>query len=110
MSTSAQDPSNSGPTGGLKRRRTDASDEESPPTRHSTLWFDDGNIVLIAQDTAFRVHSSILSLKSPVFKDMFSMPQPASGADSFEGCPAVLLTDNPTELADLLDFVYNGSL
>ena len=95
-----------------KRQWTEESDkesEDSKPTRHIDLYFDDGNIVLIADEVAFRVHSSILSLRSPVFKDMLAMPQPAS-TDTFDGCPVVNLPDCWCDVAPFLDFIYNGCL
>ncbi|CCM06578.1 uncharacterized protein FIBRA_08856 [Fibroporia radiculosa] len=40
------------------------------------FWFEDGNIVLGVETTAFRVHRSLLSRSSDVFRDMFDIPQP----------------------------------
>ena len=45
--------------------------------RDSEVWFGDGNIVVVAQNTAFRFHKSVVSLHSSVFRDLFSIPQPS---------------------------------
>lgn len=87
-----------------KRRRTDPDGEADNTiqaqefTRHSSLWFDDGNIIIAAQGVGFRVHKSVLSAKSPVMKDMFSLPQPAD-AEKMEMCDVVHLEDDPFALA-----------
>ncbi|PPQ91166.1 hypothetical protein CVT25_003143 [Psilocybe cyanescens] len=39
------------------------------------LWFDDADVIFRAGSKAFRVHRSILSARSTVFNDMFSVPQ-----------------------------------
>lgn len=54
----------------------------SPPVTQTTVskvdclnpWKDYGNIVLAAEGKYFRVHRSILSAHSEVFKDMFACP------------------------------------
>ncbi|CAL1699880.1 unnamed protein product [Somion occarium] len=76
-------------------------------SRHETLWYEDGNIVLVADTTTFRVHSSVLSRASDIFRDMFSLPQP-QGEDTIDGCPVVHLPDSPHDLAIALDMLYNG--
>ena len=40
------------------------------------VWYDDGNIVLIAGSTTFKLYKGILASVSLVFKDMFSLAQP----------------------------------
>lgn len=60
--------------------------------KHSdAFWLRDGNVVLIAEKTAFRVHQSVLERKSEVFKDMFGVPQPEN-AETLEQCPLVHVT------------------
>ena len=43
-----------------------------PSVRRSDLWKEDGNVVLQAGNTQFRVHRSMLADHSPVFKDIFA--------------------------------------
>ena len=49
------------------------------PRRSEDFWFEDGDIVLsVTEDGVeyhFRVHRAILTIASPVFHDMLSMPQ-----------------------------------
>lgn len=74
------------------------------------LWFDDGNIILIAEDTPFKVHRSLLSNKSEVFRDMFSLPQPHILDDSelMDGVPVVYMSDNWRDLAFVLKALYDS--
>lgn len=91
----------------LKRRRADNDTETSdgPPVR-STIWLEDGNVVLQAQSTQFRVHRSTLSLHSSVFRDMFQFPQPSDRHD-VDGCPVVHVTDDPKDFEQVLKVVYD---
>ncbi|TDL16701.1 hypothetical protein BD410DRAFT_755212 [Rickenella mellea] len=75
--------------------------------QHPTLWFDDGNIILTTSFSLFRVHRGLLSMNSPVFADMLSMPQPDHMEDSYEGNPLVELRDNDTDFTHLLRFFYD---
>ncbi|GJE89564.1 hypothetical protein PsYK624_056670 [Phanerochaete sordida] len=85
-------------------------DEYAGPDRHQHLWFDDGNIVLLADNVAFKVHRSLLGRHSIVFKDLFELSQPSESVDEqMDGVPLVRLHDSPHELADLLDIIYNGA-
>jgi hypothetical protein len=99
-----------------KRQRTgsDGETEDIPSvldqnfTRHSSLWLDDGNIIIAANGVGFRVHKSVLAAKSPVMKDLFSLPQPAD-AEKIESCDVVHLEDDPLELVIFLNLFYNIS-
>lgn len=80
-------------------------------TRDSEFWYGDGNIILVARDVEFRVYRGILADHSPVFDDMFSLPQPTPSTPPYLGtptgsttdvCPLVHLTDSPEDLRHLL--------
>lgn len=87
-----------------------AREESAQPQRHDQLWFDDGNIVLLVDNVAFRVHRSLLGRHSTVFKDLFELSQPSTSIDEqMDGVPLVKLHDSPHELTDLLDVIYNGA-
>lgn len=92
----------------------DDDDEAGPelPTRSTTIWFEDGNIVLQAEKIMFRVHKSVLSLHPSVLADMFLIIQPESGtaSDSIEdGCPVVKMSgDSGKEWEELLSLIYHG--
>ena len=45
-------------------------------TRHADFWLGDGNLILLAGATAFRVFRSILVKKCVVFADMFTTGSP----------------------------------
>lgn len=74
------------------------------------LWFDDGNIVLVAERRPFKVHKGVLAAKSQVFRDMFSIPQPPKDASNeseyFEGVPIVRLTDAWKDVYSVLRSFY----
>lgn len=76
--------------------------------RHQDYWFEDGNTVLLVGDIAFRVHRGILSRNSPVFRDLFKVPQEAT-QEKMDGCPVVRLSDHGAEVAALLGILYDGS-
>ncbi|KAJ7611816.1 hypothetical protein FB45DRAFT_1009626 [Roridomyces roridus] len=78
---------------------------DDTPHRIPELWFEDGNIVIQAENSQFRVHRGILAACSAVFKDMLSFPQPAD-VELVEGCPVVHLTDAPTEVTVFLRAIF----
>lgn len=57
-------------------------------TRDKDVWFEDGNIMVVAQDTGFRIYRGVLAAHSPIFGDMFTMSQPTN-AELLDGCPVV---------------------
>ena len=93
--------------------------------KHPDLWFEDGSVVLCAENMLFRVHMSLLSLHSVCFRDMFAIARPRSqcaprlGHDSqdaedgddelkeFDGCPIVHLHDAAEDVAHLLNALYD---
>ncbi|KIM44191.1 hypothetical protein M413DRAFT_443222 [Hebeloma cylindrosporum] len=96
----------------LKRQRTDDAQEdaETQPLQRSRFWFDDGNVILQAENTQFRVHRSVLSLHSNVFKDMFSVPQPTDPTTMSiaDGCPVITLSDKASDLEYVLSVFYEN--
>jgi hypothetical protein len=90
--------------------------EEEEYVRHSELWFTDGSVVLQAEKTRFRVHTSLLSRRSLFFRDMFMLPQPSKGSPKcsdqpdciVDGCPLVTLHDSAEDVANLLIAFYDG--
>ncbi|RDX41821.1 hypothetical protein OH76DRAFT_1363819 [Lentinus brumalis] len=77
-------------------------------TRDPDLWFPDGNVVVLAENTAFRIHSGLLSHHSTVFSDLFGVPQPPQNEDLVDGCPIVHVSDSAEEFKCLLRMVYDG--
>ena len=69
---------------------------------------EDGNLVLIADNrVAFRVHRSVITRKSNVFNDMFSLPQPPD-AQPTSGPVVIHLPDSPEDLFYFLDAIYDA--
>ena len=72
----------------------------------------DGNIVVIARgEVAFRVHKSILSLRSEVFRGLFSLPDAGSAgsvADTIDGAPVVHVSDSPADIRRLFLVICCG--
>lgn len=77
--------------------------------RHNTLWFEDGSVVLSTPDVLFRVFRSTLSRHSPIFRDMFSLPQSSNvpEEETMDGVPVVELHDDPEDLAHLLSALHD---
>jgi len=72
----------------------------------------DGNVVLRAGQGShlvhdFRIHKFILSLASPVFKDMFAFPQPPDHNEQ-PNTPIVDISEPPFVLDMILRLVYPG--
>lgn len=76
------------------------------------LKFDasDADVILIttesdpeAKPREFRVHSAILSITSPFFRDMFSLPQ---APDEVRELPRITVAEPASTLEPLLQFVY----
>jgi hypothetical protein len=90
-----------------KRPRSD-SDPAGPVTR-SKIWYSDGSVVFQAEAVQFRVHTSILSAASSVFRDMFEVAQgPANTANQVEGCPLIHLSDDKAvDVGFVLDALYD---
>ena len=74
------------------------------------LWFDDGNIILIAEDTPFKVHRGMLMHTSEVLKDILSIPQPPVLDDSemMDGIAIVHVSDTWKDLSYMLSALYGG--
>ncbi|KAJ7634504.1 hypothetical protein FB45DRAFT_1056531 [Roridomyces roridus] len=90
-----------------KRQRRSSATEDTTPIR-SHIWKPFGDIVLQSEYTQFRVSRDILANQSPVFADMFTVPQPPN-EPQVDGCPLVLLSgDIPKDWDLLLELLYSG--
>ena len=93
-----------------RQRSEDLSLLVAAETIRSTFWYDDGNIILQADFTQFRVHRSVLSKQSSVFEGMFLMPQHPNSEDStVEGCPVVFMPDRADDLSIVISMFYDMS-
>ncbi|PIL33272.1 hypothetical protein GSI_04722 [Ganoderma sinense ZZ0214-1] len=94
-----------------KRPRVEDGDRERPsnrrksdPRKDDDVWLSDGSIVVVAADNvAFRVHKSTLSLRSEIFRDLFSLPNADEAtAETMDGCPVVRVSDTSSDIRHLL--------
>lgn len=78
--------------------------------RHPKLWFKDGNVVFVTRTMLFCVYQGKMSSMSPVFHDMFSLPQPAPNKENehefLEGKPVVEVSDDEAEFSYLLSAIF----
>ncbi|KAK6984072.1 BTB domain-containing protein [Favolaschia claudopus] len=79
-----------------------------PLQRVETLWFDKGaDIVLQAEDRIFRVPRSILTARSPVFRNLLEIP--AEGDEIMDGVPVIQLSESAEEIEAFLKAIYDSS-
>ena len=72
------------------------------------LYFDDGNVVIEAQGTVFRVYRGLLSRHSPVFASMLALPPEAeSSMDTYDGCAMVHCSDSTHNMEAFLKALYD---
>ena len=77
-------------------------------TRTQDLWFHDGNLILQAENTIFRVYGGFLAARSSVFRDMFSFPPPEEGNAKMDGCHIIALYDSAKDLAYFLRAIFDS--
>jgi hypothetical protein len=96
-----------------KRARTDDTDvsteltDSSAWVRHPQLYFSDGSIVLLCDNTLFRVSAAVLAANSEVFGGMLSFQghQP-SEAGLYDGCRYVQLHDRANHMEAFLNALF----
>ncbi|CAE6471534.1 unnamed protein product [Rhizoctonia solani] len=103
----SSDGSSSQPESETKQPKHESESEPDPePETFKTLHFyEDGNALIDARGTIFKVHKSILALYSEVFKDMFGLSHIKPAEDRNEPIP---LDDNPKAFDAVLDAIYKG--
>ncbi|KLO04044.1 hypothetical protein SCHPADRAFT_841083, partial [Schizopora paradoxa] len=74
--------------------------------RHPFLYFQDGSIVIQVGNTLYKVFASILSDRSQVFQDCFSLPRPQAQGDGLDDENPVLLSDNDFDITNLFHFLF----
>ncbi|KAF7364232.1 hypothetical protein MSAN_01082800 [Mycena sanguinolenta] len=79
--------------------------EAASPTieRVQDLWFDDGNLIIQAGNSQYRLFRGILVAQSSVFKDMLSCPQPPDS----EGRSIVHLSDSSAEVTAFFRAIFD---
>jgi BTB/POZ domain len=91
----------------LVRERDDPQAQVVPTVSvPEALDVPDANLIIQSSDLVnFRVHKSVLTMASPVFRDLFSLHQP-SGSESVDGLPVVKLTEDAELLNSLFSVLY----
>ncbi|KAJ6525932.1 hypothetical protein DFH09DRAFT_1046323 [Mycena vulgaris] len=88
---------------------SDSTTPNLPPAFFLSSPFDDpaGDVILRSSDGIdFHVHRLVLSLASPFFKQMFTLPQP----NAEPGVPAILVSESALVLDRALRFWYPGAV
>jgi hypothetical protein len=79
-------------------------DLATSPLQHFDI--PDANIIIRSSDSVnFRVYKSVLTIVSPFFKDLFTLPQP-SDSESVDGLPVVELSEDSDLLNSLVSLLY----
>ena len=82
-----------------------STDQALNPKKDDELWYEDGTVVIIAGDVAFRLYKGVLARASPIFQDMFAIGQPGD-AETMDCCPVVRLPDSPVDLRYFFSVLY----
>ncbi|KAJ7458972.1 hypothetical protein FB451DRAFT_1097548 [Mycena latifolia] len=86
----------------IKRPRVDSQSEPAEPVC-SDIWFEDGNIVIRAENTQFRVYKGTLCSHSDVLKQAIENMEESKGVD---GCPLLRLSDCSTDVQCVLRTIF----
>ncbi|KAI5896306.1 uncharacterized protein SCHCODRAFT_01212072 [Schizophyllum commune H4-8] len=89
-----------------KRTRTEDANA-GPISRSKKIWFDDGNLIVQAEQTQFRVHKGVLAKHSIFFRDLKDVPQPDTTDALVDGCPVVVLQDEAEAVEYMLVVIYD---
>ena len=95
------------PGNNLARKRPRLEDKDRSYIQHPTLYFDDGNTIISCKSTLFRVHRTLLSKHSPVFKALFER-RAAKRAEPLLGCLHIAAEEDREEVEALLNVIYDG--
>jgi len=76
--------------------------------RVEDLWFEDGNLILQAENSLFRIYSGFLAARSSVFRDMLAFPPPAEGNPEMDGCHIVPVYDSAKDMAVFLKAIIDS--
>lgn len=90
-----------------KRQRT-GTNESNDFYFDKNFYFDDGNIILVTEGRAFKIHKGVLSRHSVFFRDIFALANESSGSESHEGCQILRLPDSKQDVVYLLQALYDN--
>lgn len=93
-----------------KKRKIEENQQQQQPACHPSLWYEDGNVIIIADSTLFRVHQSMLSRRSPVFKALISLADRSDDerVNSKDACLKITIDDAKEDVERLIPSLYNS--
>lgn len=93
-----------------KKRKIEHLEDSVPLECHETLWYEDGNVIVVAETTLFRVHQGILSSQSNVLKGLIVMAEPEEGTPQkpSDACPKITLSDSKEDVQRLIESLYDA--
>ncbi|KAJ7684268.1 hypothetical protein DFH06DRAFT_968647 [Mycena polygramma] len=83
----------------------DVDTQTSEARKVPELWFEDGNLVIQAGNSLYRVYRGFLATHSVVFADMLGLPQPAD-SELVDGCPFVRIPDLEAEVTPFFKAMF----
>ncbi|PCH38518.1 hypothetical protein WOLCODRAFT_136319 [Wolfiporia cocos MD-104 SS10] len=73
---------------------------------HKDFWYEDGNVIVAAGNVAFRLHVSVLSRESPVFRNIFLAED--SVHEIMENYRLVRVSDTAQDMEYLVSAIYHA--
>jgi hypothetical protein len=73
-----------------------------PIIRSEEVWYEDGNLIVRAENTLFKVYRGVLASKSTVFADMFTVSSSGLANETLDGCELVVLQDSAVDVGPFL--------
>ena len=80
----------------------------SSEKRSEQVWFDDGTLLLRAEDTLFCVYKGIIMMHSTIFHDMSSLTQPEGVQEYLNGLPVISLQESAGDTGIFLSALHDG--
>lgn len=72
----------------------------------SPIWYEDGNVVLQAQNTLFKVHRGVLAGRSSTLKNCVAKVMISPSAPPVEGCPVFVMKSLSQDITHMLHIFY----
>lgn len=89
----------------LVQEREDPPIQITPPSE--PFGVSDADIVIRSSDLVdFRVHRLVLSMASPKFANLLSLPQPSDQRETFDGLRVIILPEDSEVLNSLFSMLY----
>jgi uncharacterized OsmC-like protein len=88
----------------LWSQKSATSDSDAGMVQHSEMWFDDGTIIIQAEDTQFRVYKGTLCRVSSVLREQVESMEALKDKNK---CPILRLVDSATDVAHVLRAIFD---